>query len=151
MSLHGICLGVDALGWHGYGFDAGCSRQQVAKILHVIREARYISRRELLRKLQWLQADQRDAVLERLDHEGLVMLSDRHVSAVSAADYLRTIPARSGIDDSGDAPGPCHGELKPSRTTDTKLLCTPPPANQHDTRTTQSKMTNWPPGSWHSI
>ena len=36
-------------------------------------------------------------MLERLAHEGLVTLSDKHVSAVSAADYLRTIPARSGI------------------------------------------------------
>ena len=99
LTFHGVCLGVEWLGFYGYGFHAGCSRQEVVKLLAAVRgaDAATISRRDLQRKLQWLQADMRDAMLERLAHEGLVTLSDKSVSAVSAADYLRTIPARSGI------------------------------------------------------
>jgi hypothetical protein len=99
LAFHGVCLGVDWLGWHGYGFHAGCDRQEAVKLLAAVRGAdgATISRRELQRKLQWLQAGTRDAILERLQDEGLVILNDKHVAAVSAEDYLRSIPARSGV------------------------------------------------------
>ena len=99
LTFHGVCLGVEWLGFYGYGFRNECRRLEVVKLLAAVRGAdgATISRRELQRDLQWLKADMRDAMLERLAHEGLVTLSDKYVSAVSAADYLRTIPARSGI------------------------------------------------------
>jgi hypothetical protein len=99
LAFHGVSLGIDWLGWHGYGFRAGCSRQEVVKLLAAVRGAdgATISRRELQLKLQWLQTGKRDAILERLQDEGLVILNDKHVAAVSAEDYLRSIPARSGV------------------------------------------------------
>ena len=102
LTFHGVCLGVEWLGFYGYGFRTECRRQEVVKLLAAVRGAdgATISRRDLQRDLQWLKADKRDVMLERLAHEGLVTLSDKYVSAVSAvsaADYLRSIPARSGI------------------------------------------------------
>ena len=96
-AFHGICLGIESLGWHGYGFHPGCSRQEALNLLALVRKNGAIERRELLRKFQWLNAESRNAILERLEAEGLVTLTGKEVSAVPFADYLSAIPARTGI------------------------------------------------------
>jgi hypothetical protein len=97
LTLHGVLSGVEALGWHGYGYDAGCSREMVVKLLALIRDEGTISRRELLRRLQAIDAEKRDSILGHLETEGLVTLTERWVAAVPAADYFRGIPARTGV------------------------------------------------------
>ena len=59
LTFHGVCLGVEWLGFYGYGFRTGCSRQEVVKLLAAVRGAdgATISRRELQRDLQWLKAE----------------------------------------------------------------------------------------------
>jgi hypothetical protein len=98
LTFHGICLSIESLGWHCYGFDPGGDREEALKILAVIRGEGTISRRDMLRKLQWLTAENRDTVLERFEHEGLVTTTGRQVAAVSFADYFRAIPAKAGIE-----------------------------------------------------
>jgi hypothetical protein len=97
MSFHGICLGVESLGWHCHGFDAGCGRGEMVKLLTVVRDEASITRRDLLRRLQSLDATKRDSMLEHLKEEGLVTLTDRMVAAIPLADYLRALPAKPGL------------------------------------------------------
>ena len=97
IAFHGICLGIESLGWHAYGFHPGCARKEARNLLATLRKNGTIERRELLRKLPWLNAESRDAILGRLEAEGLVTLKGKDVTAVSFADFLRGIPARTGI------------------------------------------------------
>ena len=98
LTFHGLCLGIEWLGWHGYGFYGGGRQNEVARLLAAVRSAEGpVSRRDIQRKLQWLSADKRDAMLEILQDEGLVNLSDKQVTAVPAADYLQGIHTRTGL------------------------------------------------------
>lgn len=97
MTLYGVSTGVEALGWHGYGFDAGCDRRGLLRLLSIVRKDKVIERRELQRRLQSITAGTRDDLLVRLASEGLVNLNGRLVEAVPLADYIRTIPTRSGV------------------------------------------------------
>jgi len=91
--------GVEALGWHGYGFAPApeCSREESIKLLDAVRKAGRLTRRNVLLKLQWLNAAKRDLMLDHLAAEGLVTLTDSQVAAVPLAEFLKAIPARSGI------------------------------------------------------
>ena len=98
MVLQGICLGVEALGWHGYGFDSNCERAQTYKVLAAIRDRGSIGKRDLLRQLQWLKAERRDAILAAFEGEGIVRLTDQEVTTVPFADYWRKVCQRVGTD-----------------------------------------------------
>lgn len=97
LTFHGILTGIEALGWHCYGFDAGYSRVLAMKVLTIIRDEGTISRRDLLRRLQTFAAEKRDSILGQLEAEGLVTLTKRIVAAVPVTDYFRRIPVRTGI------------------------------------------------------
>ena len=94
-----VCHGVDALGWHGYGFPIApeCSREELMKLLAAVRKAGTLTRHDVLLKLQWLRAEKRDLMLEHLAAEGLLTLTDSQVEAVPLAEYIKAIPTRSGI------------------------------------------------------
>lgn len=96
MTLQGISLGVEALGWHGYGFDSTCDRGQTLKVLTAIRDRGSISKRELLRNQQWLNAESRDAILTAFEKEGIVSLTDNEVMALPFTDYWRSVRHRAG-------------------------------------------------------
>jgi hypothetical protein len=98
-TFYAVFHGVEGLGWHGYGFATapGCSRREFIKLLEAVRKAGTLTRRDVLLKLQWLRAEKRDRMLEHLAAEGLVALNDSQVAAVPLAEYLRTLPVRSGI------------------------------------------------------
>jgi hypothetical protein len=48
-ALHGVALGVHALGWHGYGFDCLGGREPILRVLRAVRERGSISKRDLIR------------------------------------------------------------------------------------------------------
>lgn len=96
MATQGICLGVEALGWHGYGFDSTCDRGQKLRVLNAIRDRGSITKRDLLRNQQWLTAKTRDAILAAFETEGLIMLTDNEVTALPFTDYWRAVIHRAG-------------------------------------------------------
>lgn len=102
MVLQGVCLGVESLGWYGYGFASPGGREPMQRALRAIRERGSISRRELLRNQQWLKAERRDAIIAVLEHEGLVLTTDNELTAAPFTDYWRSIIHRS----SGEMPEP---------------------------------------------
>ena len=96
MTLQGISLGVEALGWHGYGFDSSCDRANTLKVLRAIRDRGSISKRDLLRNQQWLTAESRDAILAAFEGEGIIAVTDNQVSALPFTDYWRGVLHRAG-------------------------------------------------------
>lgn len=96
MVLQGISLGIESLGWHGYGFASTCDRAQTCKVLMTIRKCGSIAKRDLLRQLQWLKADRRDQILAAFEAEGIVRLTSHEVLSVPFADYWQQVSQRVG-------------------------------------------------------
>jgi hypothetical protein len=94
-ALHGVALGIEALGWHSCGFDCPVGREPILRVLRAVRERGSVSKRDLLRNQQWLTAESRDAILDVLAAEGLVMATDNEITALPFADYLHRITHRS--------------------------------------------------------
>lgn len=90
-TLHGVALGIEALGWHGYGFDSPGGREPILRVLRAVRELGSISKRDLMRNQQWLTAERRDAILDVLAAEGLVMTTNNEITALPFADYWHRI------------------------------------------------------------
>jgi hypothetical protein len=97
-ALHGVALGIEALGWHGYGFDCPGGREPILRVLRAVRERGAISKRDLMRNQQWLTAESRDVILAVLAAEGLVMTTDNEITALPFADYWHRITHRSFIE-----------------------------------------------------
>jgi hypothetical protein len=100
--LQGVCLGVEALGWHGYGFDSPGGHDPVQRVLRAVRERGSLSKRGLQRNQQWLTAEGRDAILAVLAAEGLVTINHNEITAAPFANYWQRILHRSF----GDTPEP---------------------------------------------
>lgn len=94
---HVPTLGVEALVWHGHGFDPDCPREAAVKVLEHIRGKGETSRRDLQRKFVSFTAEGRDGVLESLAAEGLLELDARQVRAVPLAGFIRSLPSRPGL------------------------------------------------------
>ena len=98
-SVWAIVKGVESLAWHGWGFDAGCPREEVVELLDFMRgEDGQVSRRDLQRKVQCMNAAKRDEVLECLEAEGLVRTEGKMVEAVGLAEFVRSLPSRAGLE-----------------------------------------------------
>jgi hypothetical protein len=94
-TLRAVVIGVASLAYHGWGFDAGVPRASVVQLLEHLRNKGPKTRRELQRKFPlWLKAGKRDALLDRLVQEGLVICPDTLVSAVPLSDYIRWLRRR---------------------------------------------------------
>lgn len=97
MCVRAVTLGVESLAYHGHGIDTGCPRGEAVKVLSYIREKGAVSRRNLQRRFEFLTAEVRDEMLERLAAEGLLELSARRVAAVPLAEFIRSLPSRAGL------------------------------------------------------
>lgn len=93
---HAILLSVETMVWHGYGI-AGDHGDDIARLLRVLRTQPLFSKRDLLRKAQWLTGDRRDALLEILAAEGLAAVAGSHVRPATLAEFIAGIPRRTGI------------------------------------------------------
>ena len=82
--------------WHGFGI-AGCDGEDIAKLLRVLRAQPLFSKRDLLRKAQWLTSGRRDTLLESLAAEGLAEVAGSHVRPATFAEFIAGIPKRTGI------------------------------------------------------
>lgn len=92
--LHGVRLGVEVLGWHGYGFACPGGHGAAQRVLGAIREHGSLSKRDLQRDQQWLTAESRDAILDALVKEGLVERFENQVRALPFGDYWRHVAHR---------------------------------------------------------
>lgn len=92
--LHGVRLGVEALGWHAYGFASPGGHKPAQRVLRVIREHGSLSKRDLQRNQQWLDAESRDSILDALVGEGLIARFENQVSALPFGDYWRYVAHR---------------------------------------------------------
>jgi hypothetical protein len=93
--LHGICMGVESLGWYGYGFETPGCFVEMRSVLNAVRERGSLSKREMLRLKKWLTAESRDAILDVLIREGLIKLTDNEITALPFTDYWQRIVHRS--------------------------------------------------------
>jgi hypothetical protein len=94
-ALQGVALGIEALGWHGYGFECPGGQEALRRVLRAVRERGSLSKRDLQRNQQWLTAESRDAIVGALVAEGLVMTTDNEITALPFADYWQRIIHRS--------------------------------------------------------
>jgi hypothetical protein len=97
MCLRGLALGIEGLAYHGYGFDGGCSREDLRDFVDLIRALASTTRRDLQRRFPRFNSTQRDKVLEILADEGLVELSGKTVKAVTWRDFVRQLPTRPAL------------------------------------------------------
>lgn len=94
MCVVGITYGIRCLGYHAFGMDVGGSRSIILRLLAVVRETGVVSRREILRRCQSIDALKRDRILDLLAGQGIVRFDGRDVIAVSLEDFVRRV-ARS--------------------------------------------------------
>jgi hypothetical protein len=89
-TLRAVVIGVASLSYHGWGFDAGVSRERVQQLMEHLRKSGPQTRRALQRNFpMWLKAGERDAHLQRLSDLGLVYCPDDVVSAVPLTEYIQ--------------------------------------------------------------
>lgn len=93
--LQGLCLGIESLGWHGYGFESPGGSGPARRVLRAVREHGSLSKRDLLRHQQWLTADSRDGILAGLKAEGLIAITGNEITATPFNDYWQHILRRS--------------------------------------------------------
>jgi hypothetical protein len=94
-TLRAVLIGVASLAYHGWGFDAGVSRERVQQLLDHLRKNGPQTRRALQRKFPvWLSGEKRDVLLGRLVEEGLLYCPDQMVSAVPLSEYIRWLHRR---------------------------------------------------------
>ena len=60
-----------------------------------MRERGSLSKRDLLRYQQWLNAESRDAILAGLEAEGLVAISGNEITTIPFSDYWQHVLRRS--------------------------------------------------------
>ena len=92
--LHGIRLGIEALGWHGYGFACPGGHKSAQLVLKTIWEEGSLTKRDLLRRHQWLDAGTRDAILDALVKEGLVETFENQIRGLPFGGYWRHVAHR---------------------------------------------------------
>lgn len=93
--LQGVCLSVEALGWHAYGIASPSGCESTRRVLRAVREHGSMSKRDLQRHQQWLRAESRDAILAALVAEGLVAITDNEITTLPFTDYWRHLLQRS--------------------------------------------------------
>ncbi|MEY3895910.1 MAG: hypothetical protein RLZZ214_1430 [Verrucomicrobiota bacterium] len=91
IAFRGIVISVASLAYHCLGFDPGCPRDKALALMRHLRDKGPLTRRELQRHTQSLDAPERNKVLARLAAEGLVQLDDRKVTAVPLADFVEAL------------------------------------------------------------
>ncbi len=96
-AFRGITLGVAALAWHALGFDPGCSREKVVKVLRDLRVKGPQSRSEVRRKHHLESKQQRDILLKRLAAEDLVRLDGQTVTAATFEEFVTALYSRPGL------------------------------------------------------
>lgn len=96
--LHGVRLGVEALGWHGFGFACPGGPMPAQRVLGAIRKHGSMSKRDLQRDQQWLTAESRDAILDVLVREGLIERCENQVHALPFGGYWRHVAHRCADD-----------------------------------------------------
>jgi hypothetical protein len=94
MAFRGIVLSIASLAYHCLGFYPGCPRGKALALLRHLRDKGPLTRRELQRHTQSLNADERDHVLTHLATEGLVELDGKKVTAVPLAGFVEALYAR---------------------------------------------------------
>jgi hypothetical protein len=93
--MQGICLGIEALGWHGFGFGNPGGHEPVRRVLRAIRERGSLSKRDLLRNQQWLTAGSRETILAELSAEGLIAITDNEITTLPFTGYWQHVLRRS--------------------------------------------------------
>lgn len=93
LALHGMAIGVAALAWHGLGFDPGCPRSKMEKVLRDLRGKGRLDK-SAVRGCARLDKGQRDILLERLAAEDLVRVDGRMVEATGFAKFVAALHAR---------------------------------------------------------
>ncbi len=89
-TLRAIVIGVASLAYHGWGFDAGVSRERVQQLMEHLRTNGPQTRRDLQRKFPlWLKSGKLDDLLKRLVDEGLVTCPDTVVLAVPLPEFTQ--------------------------------------------------------------
>lgn len=92
-ALRGLVLSVAGLAWHGLGFDAGCPHAEVVRVLEYLRTREPMTKSELMRGAH-LKKEKRDALLERLEAEGLVRIEGKTVKATSYVEFVQDLYSR---------------------------------------------------------
>jgi hypothetical protein len=100
MTLRAIVIGVAALGYHCWGFTARLRAKAMA-VMHHLRTHGPSSRRDLLRRFQTMDSQDRDELLEMLENEDLIECDGRLVSAVPLSDYIERLQNRPDFPQTG--------------------------------------------------
>lgn len=96
MTVRAIAIGSEALAYRGFGVEFDGTYDDFSKLMEFLRSGPK-SRREITRRFKRLEAAQRDRILESLERQGLVRLTDNQVEATSLAEFIREIPGRCGF------------------------------------------------------
>jgi hypothetical protein len=96
-TVRGITMGVESLIFHGIRIPGCPDFKQVANVLNHLRQRGPCTPRELLKRFQTTNADERDKLLTALEQECLVVRDKKHVTAVSCREFFESLPSRKNI------------------------------------------------------
>jgi len=95
-AMRGLVWSVVGLAWHGFGIDAGCSRQRIVRVLEYLRERDPMTKSELRRGAH-LGKEERDQILKCLVAENLVRLEGKAVVASSYVEFVQCLHSRKDL------------------------------------------------------
>ena len=97
LSAHTLrCLTISTAGlaWHGLGFDTGCPGEEIARVLHYIRQKPPMTAAELRRKAHLKNKAMRNLLIERFLEEDLVRMDGEKIRHTTFLEFVEALHAR---------------------------------------------------------
>jgi hypothetical protein len=96
-TLRCLTLSVAGLACHGLGFDTGCPHEEVARVLHYIRQKPPMTSAELLRKAHLKNKGMRDVLIGRFLEEDLVRMDGEKIQPTTFLEFVEALHARKEL------------------------------------------------------
>jgi hypothetical protein len=93
-TLRCLTISMTGLAWHGLGFDTGCPGEEIARVLHYIRQKPPMTAAELRRKAHLKNKGMRNVLIERFLEEDLVRMEGEKIRHTTFLEFVEALHAR---------------------------------------------------------
>jgi hypothetical protein len=93
-TLRCLTLSMAGLAWHGLGFDAGRPWEEVARVLHYMRQQPPMTAAEFRRKAHLKNRETRDVLVERFLENDLVRMDGGKIRPTTFLEFVEALHAR---------------------------------------------------------
>lgn len=93
-TLRCLAISMAGLAWHGLGFDAGCPCEEVARVLHYMRQKPPMTAAEFRRSAHVKNKEVRNVLIGRFLEEDLVRMNGEKIRPATFLEFVEALHAR---------------------------------------------------------